>query len=224
MAKRRLLQEDDIDDMLPSKHAKVHGVITSISPMRNNTTGTSRYFSAELTDGTSNRRLVGFDNKVHEKLTTFHHSKKPVLLTNCEVKESRYSSDLEIVVRNSSQLQKSPVKFSVEVKNASPPIVPLQDLPKLSDYQSVSIQVKVTRVSDITVINELKKQECRIADATASSKIVLWENDIDTPQDNTSYLMEGLKVRTYKGEKYLSVTRDGFSFTKMEDLEDIAVF
>ena len=104
--------------MVPSKHAKVHGVITSISPMRNNTTGTSRYFSAELTDGTSNRRLVGFDNKLHEKLTTFQNSKQPVLLTNCEVKEGRYNSDLEVVVRNSS--------LSVEVKSTSPPIVPLQ--------------------------------------------------------------------------------------------------
>ena len=146
MAKRRLLQEDEfvaIDDMLPPKHAKVHGVITLISPMRNNTTGTSRYFSAELTDWTSNHRLVGFDNKVHEKLTTFHHSKQPFLLTNCEVKEGRYSSDLDIVVRNSSSHQSNFL-----LRSKIPHLLFFHFQSYTSDYQSVSIQVKVTRVSD----------------------------------------------------------------------------
>ena len=172
MAKRRTVEEDEfvsVDKMFPSKHAKVHGVVTSLSHMKSNAAGTSRYFSGELTDGNSRRRIVGVDTNTHQKLTAFQEAKEPVLLTNCEVKESSYTSDLE------AGMQKSPVKFSVNIEEleiASPVIVPLNELPKLANFQTITIKVKVTDVSDVTNVNDLTKQEYTMADKTAASKIV----------------------------------------------------
>ena len=51
-------------------------------------------------------------------------------------------------MRNISDMQKSPVEFSVDVdriKKTSPVIVPLEDLLKLSDNQNISIKIKVTK-------------------------------------------------------------------------------
>lgn len=138
--------------MFPSKQAKVHVIIKSVSPKKNSTAGTSRYFSVELvTDGTSTCRVVGFDTKLHHKLKAFHDSNEPVLLMNCENKEGRYSSDLEVLVRNTSDMQRSLLNFLLMLQNekSSPVVVPLQQLPNLSDYQDVSIKVKVTKVRDV---------------------------------------------------------------------------
>ena len=57
--------------------------------------------------------LVGFDGKVHQKLSEFH-KKNEVAMSNCEVKLNKYSSDLEVVVQNGSELQQSPTKFDID--------------------------------------------------------------------------------------------------------------
>ena len=54
-------------------------------------------------------------------------------------------------------------------------------------------------------------QECIIADVTATSKIVLWNNNVNKFQVHSSYELHGLQVRTYQQQKYLSLTRDEFS-------------
>ena len=59
---------DNITDLHASKCAKVHGVVSSLPPMKMNKAGTSKYFYAELTDG---KRVVGFDAKTNQKLSAF---------------------------------------------------------------------------------------------------------------------------------------------------------
>ena len=53
--------------------------------------------------------LVGFDPKIHQALPTFKGKKQPVSVSNCEIKESSFSPELEILVRKSSDLHKSPL-------------------------------------------------------------------------------------------------------------------
>ena len=40
-------------------------------------------------------------------------------MSNCEVKENKYNSDLEVVVRKSSDFEKSPTKYDVDVSKFS---------------------------------------------------------------------------------------------------------
>ena len=65
--KRNLDDEEDFQDIASlsqSKSAKVHGYIQSLSPIKQSSSGSSKYFTCEVTDGTSSRRAVGFDNKI----------------------------------------------------------------------------------------------------------------------------------------------------------------
>ena len=110
--KRHRADEEEFTDMASLKVAKVHGYVQALSPMKQSSAGT---FTCEVTDGQSHRRAVGFDSKVHQKLAGFYERKMPVAIGNCQIKESPYSSSLEVVICNSSDLQQSPLEFPVDV-------------------------------------------------------------------------------------------------------------
>ena len=51
---------------------------------------------------------------MHEKLSDVHDKKEPLALSNCEVKEGKYFSGLE-VVKKSSEIHSSPKKFTYQI-------------------------------------------------------------------------------------------------------------
>lgn len=112
---------------------------------------------------------------------------EPVSVDNCEVKErSTYSANLEILVRKSSDLQKSPLKFDVDpakFDTMKQPCVSLDQLSTLANFQLVFIIIKVLSVSDVVEVSSqektLLKQECIVADSTGTTKIVLWEKNVN---------------------------------------------
>ena len=216
---------DDFSDLSevqhPSKCAKIDGILSSLSPMKTSTTGTTKYFDGEITNGKKRLRLVGFDSKVQQKLQQFYENEDSITLHNCEIKESKYSSGFEVVVRKSSDFQKSPSKYELPSRTAADSIV-ISDLKKLENFQPVSVRVKVTTVGHKqTVKNNLVKQECGIADCTGTCHITLWESYVDLLQEGASYQMSGLIVRTFNGKKYLSVPRENFNFEAIDDIGDV---
>lgn len=223
--------EDDfpVGDISKSKRARVHGVMTKLSPMKSSTSGKSKYFSGELTDGGAKVRFVGFDSKLHERMSRFHEKKEAIALSNCEVKEGKYSSGLEVVVRGSSELMASPKKFDVPAKmfDDAEDIITLDELRGIANFQRVSVRVKVIVAEEpVTVKNGLVKQEYVVADATGSCKVVTWEKDIGCMEMETCYELIGLMTRVFKGEKYLSIPKDGFEIKLIGDIgavEDNAV-
>ena len=69
-------------------------------------------------------------------------------------------------------------KFSVDVSHldTTEPLVTLDQLSECVNFQHVSVKMVLSITEGVKVINrELHKQECTIADATGSSKIVLLE-------------------------------------------------
>ena len=142
----------------PTKVAKVQGYVQALSPMKQSSAGTSKYmyFTCEVTDGQSHRRAVGFDSKVHQKLAGFYERKMPVAIGNCQIKESPYSSSLEVVIRNSSDLHQSPLEFPVDVNTLSTDstvTINLEELPQLSNFQKyLSVprdNFTITEIDDI---------------------------------------------------------------------------
>ena len=110
MAQKRPLEEfEGVSEIQTCKSAKVQGVVTSLSPIKNNNAGTTKYFEGEISDGKSCRRLVGFDAKLHSKLQEYHERKEALSLANGEIKQNRYGSELEVVVRSNSELHQSPM-------------------------------------------------------------------------------------------------------------------
>ena len=212
-----------------NSHARfmVHGYIASLSPMKSNAAGTTKYFHGELTDGKSNKRVVGFDAKIHQRFNSFRERNEPVAVSNCEVKQSNYTSDLEIVVRKSSDLEKSPTKYEdVDVTKFKSDaendiIVALNELPCLANFQKVTVKIKVIDVSDAVKIKDLLKQEYMITDSIGTSKIIAWESNVGVLQQGMSYKLSGMNVRTYNNKKYLSIARDGFTISEIDDIGEV---
>ena len=79
--------------------------------MKNNASGTTKYFQGQMCDEKGSCRVVGFDAKIHKKLKEFHEKHAAVALGNCEVKEGRvvvgWRLSLETVLALSILLQSS---------------------------------------------------------------------------------------------------------------------
>ena len=80
----------------------------------------------------------------------------------------------------------------------------------------------VVTAFDPTRVKDLTKQEYIIADATASSKIICWEENVGLIEEGHSYKLSGLNVRTFRNEKYLSVGKDGFSITEIDNIGEVS--
>ena len=65
----------------PTPHATIHGMLASLSLKP------SKYFEAELTDGSKCIRMVGFDKSQQVKLQPFFDKGLPVKLQNCQIKK-----------------------------------------------------------------------------------------------------------------------------------------
>ena len=159
--KRHRADEEEFTDMAslsPTKVAKVHGYVQALSPMKQSSAGTSKYFTCEVTDGQSHRRAVGFDSKVHQKLAGFYERKMPVAIGNCQIKQNPYSSSLD------SDLHQSPLEFPVDVNTLSTDstvTINLEELPQLSNFQNVSVTIKVTDVRcHIYINNSCMGRQC----------------------------------------------------------------
>ena len=210
--------EFDVSDMHVAKHAKVHGVMTEISPMKESRKG-SKYSNGTISDGKTSACFVCFDKKMYEKLSSISAIKKSLVASNCEVKESDYVSGLE-VVRNTSEVRSSrkivQVSEDMFVKARESVIVSISGFAK---NEVVSVQVKVLcEKSPVEVKKGLVKQEYCIADSSACCRIVTWGDNIGLLSVDGSYKLSGLIVRTYQDEKYLSVPREGFHVAGVEDI------
>ena len=172
----------------------------------------------------STARFVCFDAKMHEKLSDVHEKKKSLALSNCEVKEAKYFNGLEVVVKKSTEIHHSPKKFEVPdamFVTKQENLVTVEEIASLPNYQCVSVRVKlVAEEEEIEVKKGLTKQDYWIADTTGCVKIVTWEDNTGLLAVDKCYKLCGLIVRTYKGKKYLSVPRDGF---QVSDIDDIGV-
>lgn len=110
MAKRGLKRSllDDLDSVdKPTQHAKVHGVILELSPMKPNRSRSCTYFDGQISDGKKKTRLVGFDEDKHKILAEYHAKREPIALEDCEVKKANISQDMEIMV-------KKPILFNLQ--------------------------------------------------------------------------------------------------------------
>ena len=216
--------EFDISEMHAAKHAKVHGVMTSLSPMKESKKG-SKYFIGSLSDGKSSARFVCFDKKLHETLSCMGDKKQPMMMSNCEVKESTYSSGLEVVVRNSSEVHMSPRKMEVPDSVFCKPrenVVTLEEVCGLGKGEVVAVRAKVLKEEDATEVKKgLVKQEYWIVDCSGSCKIVVWQDNVGVFVVGKSYKLCGLIVRTFKDKKYLSVPSEGFTAMVIDAVESV---
>ena len=68
----------------------------------------------------------------------------------------------------------------------------------------------------------LKKQEITVADSTAAIKVTLWEANVDSVEEDTSYELKNFTVRIYKHDKNLSIPKEGAHIIEIVDIGTVA--
>ncbi len=105
--------------------ANVHGVVTSVSPMKND-----KFFDGYIDDGRKKLRLVGFSPVKGRKLREYCDKKQTVALNNCCVKNAfSGNGDMEVIVGDGTTLTDSKKTFQIDYESAASedPTTPARD-------------------------------------------------------------------------------------------------
>ena len=129
-------------------------------------------------------------------------------------------------------VSRAPKKFKVDENDAAndsqaTEITTLEMLKDVNEHQYITVKGKVISVCSeekITVKNSgrvLTKRDCLFADSTAVYRCVAWEDQIKLLQENKSYELSKVTVRSFNGAKYLSVGEEGCGINQIEDVGDV---
>ena len=170
-------------------------------------------------------RLIGFSPQQQIQLNDLHKASSPVELTNCEVKHSRQGQSYDIMLKSNTQIKKSPKKIDMDAIMASTleskPIT-LDALPTLPQYEKVSVNVKVLQLFKTEEVGQEKKvkRDALIADHTAATKVVLWEQQIDALQEGKCYNLTNFHVKEFQSKKHLSMPKSDFEISPIDNIEN----
>lgn len=67
----------------------------------------------------------------------------------------------------------------------------------------------------------LVKQDVIIADSTGTSRLTVWQSDVDSLTVGQSYIFNKVTVRSYDGLKYLSPLKLGWLHDECDDIGDV---
>ena len=98
--------------------------------------------------------------------------KEAIQLSDCEIKKARRGEKMEVVLKGSTTISGSPKKIqvsSVDFEDDKPVVLTLQELQSTDEYEKVSIEVKVIKVTiPETVGTGKRKQDVIVADGTGT--------------------------------------------------------
>ena len=211
---------DNVSQPIPS--ANLHGVVKNLSPVKKGRN--SIYFDGVLTDGTSTLRLVGFRTDQQKRLSTFSRDRTPVSLQNCEVKQSRQGHTMEVMLKNSTHIVQSSKEIPMpdDPEPEEPSVVTLLQLKKIQPFQKITTNVKVLlKKTPIIVPGGKTKQDVIVGDHTSTTKVTLWEQYVDTMNEDECYSLRNFVVREFNYRKYLSMPREGATTVPIEDIGEV---
>lgn len=218
--KRCLVDEfDALSAGSPSKRAKVEGILTVLSPMKSGKM--TPFFDGRLMDNTCSLRVVGFDKDKQQELAAFQEKKEPITLENCQIVQSRYGTDMEVLITKGTKLSRSPKQFDNVMVVSDTQLITLDKLSGLDVFKSVNVRVKVIQLNEPVEIKPgLSKQDLIVADATFTALLTLWQNDVNKLEVGKSYALEQLTIQSYNNNKTLSPPKFGkWTYSECEDIE-----
>ena len=117
MAAKEIKQEEfpSLEAANTSDNAKIHGVVSSLSPMKKGKA--ANFFEATITDVKAEMRVVGFQGSHRKRLADFQENSQTVSLENCKIKKARQSDDMEVLLKSSTTVRKSPIKLAISSKS-----------------------------------------------------------------------------------------------------------
>ena len=225
MARKRLFEEiEELDKIQnPTSNVTIHGIVTSLSPIKKGRS--SNYFDGSLSDGSAKIRLIGFNSSQQKTMKQLMENKEAVQLQDCEIKQARRGDKMEVMLKGSTQVLKSPKKFDVsnlDFKDDGPVSISLAHIDSYNIFDRVTVNVKILSCADpISVSGGKRKQDLKVADNSAACKVVLWEEHIGSLAENASCTLYNFVVREYAGVKFLSMAKDGSEIRPISDIGEV---
>ena len=203
-----------------SPKAKIHCVVSGIPEDMKKGSGSS-YFDGKLSDDNKSMRVYGYDPGVRRKLFESQTDEtSAIIISGCSVKNARGSStDLEVFVNKHATITKSDKVFTAPTSTTGQ-TTPIKEICDLSVNTFVEVKVTVCSVNDPQCITtkSLTCQELMVADSTGSTRLTVWENEINTMEKGKSYHLQNVSVREFKGNKFLSTSIKGSLIKEIQDI------
>ena len=160
-AKRRLVELEELSKLdEPIPNASVHGVLTSLSPMKGEK---GNFFDGMISNGIGKTRLVGFNLSQKRSLSNFSGNREAVLLDNCEVKRARRGGcGMEVQLKGDTEIRSSPRRFNIpaaEFVVDQPKDIALIELQNLDQYERVNVSVKVLSIGAVEYVRTGHKKQ-----------------------------------------------------------------
>ena len=117
---------------------------------------------------------------------------------------------MEMVLKHSTEVLQSskhvelPDDYTMDAA-----VITLDQLPNIVPFNNVTVDVQIIAVRLPTNVGNGKvKQDIIIADSTTTSKLTLWEEQVDSFIANRSYTLQNFIVREFNSVKYLQKSHD----------------
>ena len=188
--------------------------------MRAPSTGNS-YFEFQLqTSPTKAIRAICYSPEKRPKIKDMQEKRIAVSIDNVqETIGRRRASEEEYTIRKKSRITPQIVSYQYDT-SFSQMFFSISEIEKISDFQPISVKAKILQKSDSETVsvrgNALKKFDVVIADETKAIKLTVWENILNL-DFGKSYIIEGVSVRSFNDEKYLTTTK----YTVAKETENI---
>ena len=173
------------------------------------------YFDGSVSDGKTKLRIVGFQGGQHKAIKDFLTKKTPLRLEDCQIKPGRRESKMEIQLKDTTILMKSPKTFdfsAIDFDTDAGIAINLGELEDMSLYQKVTANVKVLVVDEpVTFSSGVTKQDVTVADRHAVGKVLLhmWEENVGKLQQQGSYTLKDFVIREYACSWFLGFSQEG---------------
>ena len=198
--------------------------IQSVSPIKNTSSNKRKYFDFSLQTRDEPMRALCFLSDKQPEVKTLEQVKSPVKIQNYD---RQYQDVLITKHTKIVPLEKDNINFAHSpMCNTDGLLENISSLQKVAAEQVVSVKAEVVKMSGCKTIQtqrygSLKKQEIIIRDNTSSTKVVLWQEYCDCLELNKTYLLNNLRVKVTKTDKYLNTAKtEKFSFKETEPFSE----
>jgi len=195
----------------------IHGT----SPVKNARSSHRKYFNCILQKKDEAIRVVCFSSQKPTELTTLQVTKIPVRVTNFS---KTNTGDINLDNQTKfTPLSNQPFAYS-DTLTANGTVL-ISSLAQVAVEQLVTVKAEGMHVSGVkktpTLCQRvLSKQEVTIRDPTSSVKVILWGSWVNSLQSNKTYLLQNLRVKTNKNERYLNTAKiEKFLFQEVEPFQ-----
>ena len=183
------------------------------------------YFNCTLQREKSVVRAVCFSPEKHFEMNNAQCSKSPVRLQNIRLNEKNGKKDVVILKQTKiATLPSIDCTYSEDLDTSSL-TTDIANLRQVAPEQLVSLKVEVAYVDSVKKITTqygsfLMKQELIVRDPTGSVKLILWEDNVETLELHKTYLLQNVRVKALKNEKYINTAKsEKFLFSVADEFE-----